>query len=79
MPKVLLIDEQQSSGERIQKLLRGTADLDVVTDPQAGFFQAAEEPYECVIVSTAFADFDPLQAVLADRGRSTARVFCRSS
>ncbi|MBU2107452.1 MAG: PleD family two-component system response regulator [Alphaproteobacteria bacterium] len=59
--KVLLIDEQQASGARVKKLLRGTADLDVVKDPQEGFFQAAEEPYECVIVSTNFVDFDPLR------------------
>ena len=26
-----------------------------------GFFQAAEEPYECVIVSTGFTEFDPLR------------------
>ncbi len=60
-PKVLLIDERQSSCDRIRKMLRDTADLDVATDPHAGFFQAAEEPYECVIVSTSFTDFDPLR------------------
>ena len=42
-------------------MLRQTADLDVATDPHAGFFQAAEAPYECVIVSTGFAEFDPLR------------------
>src|SRR5690242_10787458 len=61
VPKVLLIDEQPASGERMKKLLRSSAELDVATDPHAGFFQAAEEPYECVLVSTAFADFDPLR------------------
>ncbi|TIT57813.1 MAG: PleD family two-component system response regulator, partial [Mesorhizobium sp.] len=28
-PKVLLIDERKSSFERVQKMLRGTADLDI--------------------------------------------------
>ena len=60
-PRVLLIDERPASGKRIAKMLRETAALDVATDPHAGFFQAAEEPYECVIVSTGFADFDPLR------------------
>ena len=32
-----------------------------MTDPHVGFFQAAEEPYECVLVSTGFAEFDPLR------------------
>ncbi|TIQ28430.1 PleD family two-component system response regulator [Mesorhizobium sp.] len=61
MPKVLLIDERKSSFERVQKMLRGSADLDIATDPHAGLFQAAETPYECVMISTGFADFDPLR------------------
>ncbi|MER8720909.1 PleD family two-component system response regulator [Mesorhizobium sp. M0254] len=60
-PKVLLIDERKSSVERIQNMLRGSAELDIATDPHAGFFQAAEAPYECVLISTGFADFDPLR------------------
>jgi two-component system cell cycle response regulator len=60
-PKVLLIDERRPSVERVQKMLRNRVDLDVATDPHAGFFQAAETPYECVLVSTGFADFDPLR------------------
>jgi two-component system cell cycle response regulator len=60
-PKVLLIDERQSSIERIQKMLSAVAEVDVSTDPHAGFFQAAETAYECILVSTGFADFDPLR------------------
>ncbi|CAM5638892.1 Response regulator PleD [Mycolicibacterium aubagnense] len=60
-PKVLLIDERQSSTERIQKVLRGKAMLDAAKDPHAGFFQAAENPYECILISTDFTDFDPLR------------------
>ncbi|ESX05831.1 diguanylate cyclase [Mesorhizobium sp. LSJC268A00] len=60
-PKVLLIDERKSSVERIQNMLRGSAELDIAADPHAGFFQAAEAPYECVLISTGFTDFDPLR------------------
>ncbi|RRH96474.1 PleD family two-component system response regulator [Mesorhizobium tamadayense] len=60
-PKVLLVDERKPSIERIRKMLRGSVELDVATDPNAGFFQAAEAPYECVLISTAFADFDALR------------------
>ena len=42
-------------------MLAETAKVDVATDPHVGFFQAAEEPYECVLVSTGFAEFDPLR------------------
>lgn len=61
LPRVLLVDPRPASADRIRKLLRGTAALDCATDPQVGFFQAAEEPYECVLVSTALDDFDPLR------------------
>ena len=61
MPKVLLIDERPSSCDTIRRFLAGKAELDIVTDPQAGFFQAAEEPYECVLISTGFANHDPLR------------------
>ncbi|TGV68248.1 response regulator, partial [Mesorhizobium sp. M00.F.Ca.ET.158.01.1.1] len=36
-PKVLLIDERKSSVERIQKMFRDRADLDVTGYPHAGF------------------------------------------
>ncbi|WP_315928106.1 PleD family two-component system response regulator [Mesorhizobium sp. SP-1A] len=60
-PKVLLIDERKPSSDRVRKMLGAVADLDVVADPHAGFFQAAELAYECVLVSTGFSDFDPLR------------------
>lgn len=60
-PRVLLIDERPSSFERICKMLKGIAAVDVVTEPQAGFLQAAENPYECVVISTGFSDYDPLR------------------
>jgi len=60
-PQVLLIDEQATSGKHVADILAATARLDVATDPHVGFFQAAEGSYECIIVSTGFADFDPLR------------------
>lgn len=60
-PRVLLIDERPVSQERIRRMLRGAAELDTVGDPHIGLFEAAEKPYECVIVSTGFSDFDPLR------------------
>jgi two-component system cell cycle response regulator len=60
-PHVLLIDERRTSAERVAHLLRNTARLDTIADPQAGFFQAAEVQYDCVLISTAFQAFDPLR------------------
>ena len=61
MPSILLIDERPASGAEVADMLAETAKVDVATDPHVGFFQAAEEPYECVIVSTGFTEFDPLR------------------
>lgn len=60
-PKILLIDEREASCRQIETMLAQTMSLDVASDPQAGFFQAAEAGYECIIVSTAFTEFDPLR------------------
>ena len=60
-PYVLLIDEREGSVERFRDMLGSAVDLDVVADPHAGLFQAAEKPYECVIVATGFASHDPLR------------------
>ena len=60
-PKVLVIDEHAQSAARVRQMLEQTAEVDVASDPHGGFFQAAEAPYECVIMSTRFADFDPLR------------------
>ncbi len=60
-PKVLLIDEKAQSSQEIVRMLDDAVALDVADDPHAAVFQAAEGAYECVIVSTAFDEFDPLR------------------
>ncbi len=59
--RILLIDERVSSVERLQKTLRNECDLEVATDPQLGFFQAVEKDFDCVLLATGFANFDPLR------------------
>ncbi len=60
-PRILLIDERPASIERFERMLQASCQLDVVSDPQKGFFDAAEGDYDCVVISTGFADFDPLR------------------
>ncbi|MEW9835844.1 PleD family two-component system response regulator [Mesorhizobium marinum] len=60
-PQVLLIDEDRQAGHRIAEMLEETADVRVAPDPQAGFFEAAEGAFECIVVSTGFTAFDPLR------------------
>lgn len=60
-PRALLVDERADSAERLAAMLRGCCALDVASDPQAGLFKAAEGSYECLLVSTGLAGFDPLR------------------
>lgn len=61
LPKVLLLDERSSSFDRIKTMLIDSADVEIESDPQAGFFKAAEGDYATVIISTGFSNFDPLR------------------
>jgi len=59
--RVLLIDERLESAERIQRILAAEAAVDVQIDPQAGFFDAIQGNYDCLIISSTFSGFDPLR------------------
>jgi two-component system cell cycle response regulator len=60
-PKVLLIEERPAQADRVARYLRDSAELKVVADPQVGVFEAAEQAYDCVIISTALGEQDPLR------------------
>lgn len=60
-PAVLLIDDRRASCNRIQQMLEDSAKLDVTEDGQAGVFRAAEGAYDCIIISCALRDQDPLR------------------
>ena len=58
---VLLVDGRGNSQERIAKALKPIAEVVAMSDPQAAIFDAAENPYELVIVNANFEDYDPLR------------------
>lgn len=60
-PRLLLVDERPNSAERIARMLQSEYQIDVTPDPQVGFFQAVEKNYDCVLITTGFANFDPLR------------------
>ncbi|MBX3580931.1 MAG: PleD family two-component system response regulator [Rhizobiaceae bacterium] len=60
-PQVLLIDESAESAGQAAGMLAEIADVQVASDPHVGFFRAAEGSFDCIIVSTGFAEFDPLR------------------
>src|SRR5690606_33737709 len=57
----LIVDEHPSSSARVAQLVSAFATAHVETDPQVALFDAVEKPYECVIVATGFAEYDPLR------------------
>ncbi|PWE52842.1 PleD family two-component system response regulator [Metarhizobium album] len=70
--QVLLVDGRGSSQERIVKALKPIADVMAMSDPQAALFEAAENPFELVIVNSNFDDYDPLR--LCSQLRSLERT-----
>ncbi len=60
-PRLMLVDERESSSDRFVRGIGADFQIDVVRDPQVAFFQAVEKNYDSVLISTSFANFDPLR------------------
>ncbi len=71
---ILLIDEAPNSSAAISAMLRGHFSLDVEDDPQAGLFRAAEGGYECVLVTSSYATYDPLRLCAQLRALDRTRL-----
>lgn len=59
--RVLLIDERPESIDKIKRVLSEECSVDVESDPQTGFFKAVQGNHDCLIISSSFAQFDPLR------------------
>ncbi|MFD1743869.1 PleD family two-component system response regulator [Rhizobium helianthi] len=59
--QVLLVDGRGSSQERIIKALKPLAEVLAISDPQAAIFEAAENPFDLVIINDNIEDYDPLR------------------
>ncbi|MGE6739268.1 PleD family two-component system response regulator [Allorhizobium pseudoryzae] len=59
--QVLLVDGRASSQERIIKALKPVADVTAMSDPQAAVFEAAENPFDLVIINGTLDQYDPLR------------------
>ncbi|MEA2935561.1 MAG: two-component system, cell cycle response regulator [Variibacter sp.] len=70
--RVLLVDDRQSSYERVASVLTAEHAVDVETDPQQALFHIAEGQYDLVIVSLALQGFDALR--LCSQIRSLERT-----
>ena len=71
-PNILLVDDRDSSAERIVAALRDRNQVEVITDPQEALFAAAEAPYDLVVISLGLAGYDALR--LCSQLRSLERT-----
>jgi two-component system, cell cycle response regulator len=69
---VLLVEPRANARERITRTLSEIAEVTAISDPQAALFEAAEKPYELVIISSLQEDYDPLR--LCSQIRSLERT-----
>ena len=70
--KVLIVDDRQSSYERIARTLSAEQTVDVQADPKEALFRAAEGDYDLMIVSLSLTEFDGLR--LCSQVRSLERT-----
>ncbi|MBI4923404.1 MAG: PleD family two-component system response regulator [Devosia nanyangense] len=59
--RILLVDNDQRSAERIRSYLAASHTVDVLANPADAALQVAGGDYELAIVSMALGDFDPLR------------------
>ena len=59
--RILLVDDLDMSVERIRGSLQGIYDVTPVEDPQSALFEAAENPYDLIVVSLDLENFDGLR------------------
>jgi two-component system cell cycle response regulator len=70
--RILIVDDRESSYERIMATLSAEHTVDVQSDPAEALFRAAEGNYELLIVSLGLKDFDGLR--LCSQVRSLERT-----
>jgi two-component system cell cycle response regulator len=70
--RVLIVDDRQTSYERIVKTLSAEHTVDVETNPNEALFRSAEGNYDLVVVSLNLQDFDGLR--LCSQIRSLERT-----
>jgi two-component system cell cycle response regulator len=70
--RILLVDDRESSADRVLTALRDLHKVDVEKDPQAALFRGVEGNYDLFIVSLGLQDYDALR--LCSQLRSLERT-----
>src|SRR5437879_4040185 len=75
--RILLVDDRQSSYERLATLLAAEHTVDVEPNPTEALFHAAEGNYDLLIVSLDLNNFDGLRLCSQARSLEIGRAACR--
>lgn len=70
--KILIVDDRQSSAERIHDALAGHHSVDVESNPQEALFRLAEGTYDLLLLNLDLSEFDALR--LCGQVRSLERT-----
>ncbi len=70
--RILLVDDRESSADRVLTALRGLHNVEVEKDPQAALFRGVEGNYDLFIISLGLQDHDALR--LCSQLRSLERT-----
>jgi len=70
--KILIVDDRQSSAERIHDTLSGKHNVDVESNPQEALFRVAEGGYDLLLLNLDLQEFDALR--LCGQVRSLERT-----
>ena len=72
--RVLLVDDRQSSYERISAALSGSQEVEIETEPHEALFRAAEEKFDVLVVSLGLEGFDALRLCAQVRSLERTRT-----
>lgn len=72
--RILIVDDRPSSYEKITQHLSAENSVTLVTDPQEALFRAADEDFDCAVISSSLTDFDPLRLCAQLRSLERTRI-----
>lgn len=72
--RVLLVDDRESSYERIRAALSGCQTVEIETEPHEALFRAAEEDFDVLVVSLSLEGFDALRLCAQVRSLERTRT-----
>lgn len=72
--KILIVDDRASSYEKIVQYLSADYYVTLITEPKEALFKAADEAYDCALISSTLEEFDALRLCSQLRSLERTRI-----